>query len=209
MKCKKNLALFFCGIVMISNCAIVAGTPYNIKREFSEAELQTLSQELYLKAQNILEQEKKTRGSLKDLNVSNILEILHAHNRFGSVPTVVNHGEFEKLSQEKTVLYRGIFADNQSTLDKWIKQLKYGDCFYGSESAIFSTSSLAGAKGYAVPCRESDGKSGTGKVINFLLKDDAKIISEKALGQFIEKYKKEIIQMYVMTEMIAISKKLF
>ncbi|GHV30460.1 hypothetical protein FACS189481_4710 [Clostridia bacterium] len=163
----------------------------NIKRKFSKKELEILSKKLYLDMQYILEQEKQRRGSLKGLNASNVLEILHAHNHFDNLPTVVKHSKFKKLAQKKTVLYRGIFADNQGELDKWIKQLKYGDCFYGSESAIFSTSSLAGAKAYAVPCSPDHNKNGTGRVVNFLLKNDAKIISQDALWQFIENYKKD------------------
>lgn len=125
--------------------------------------------------------------------IKNIYNILHYDN----LPKV--YSMLESAVQDGISIYRGISADSNDELKKYVNQFINGDVFYGGRASIYGTGiytvvgeNLSVASKYA----SDGGTNNCGIVIESKLQKDSKIIKSSEISEIRNFIFKNIRKMY-------------
>lgn len=129
-----------------------------------------------------------------------IARLLNLYDGYSSLPKVVDEDTFNKLSEEKSVLYRGIGDRNGKTGADFANEFRYGKFFNGQGfqgNGTYTTTDLKTAWGYAYEWGNGAQEEENIGLLKMFLDDSTKIIDYDYLCELAKAYKNDDIEYLV------------
>ena len=138
----------------------------------------------------VIEKAKRFAESEEYSAVRNFKELRAFVNKqlgYDELPTVVSHDEFERLSNEKSVLYRGLKPSGEKTAEDIANEFKYGTLWTGNSGGAVYGNGVYFTKNKSQATSNYMGNNGA--LIRAILKENAKVIDFKEIQIEYEKAK--------------------
>lgn len=145
-------------------------------------------QDRILSKEKTIDRAREFAASTDYENVRSFQEIRKITNKklgYDGLPQIVNKEEFEKISRNKTVLYRGVHSNEGKSALEIVEEFKSGDLWTGnSGQAVFGNGVYFTA---TEDIAKLDYAGNDGKIIKMILKENAKIADYKTIfSEFFE-----------------------